>query len=104
MNPIETKLVDFLKQECMGEENAVYGKYLAMYFDTTTRKLRRLKAHLVLKHGIEIGSTREGYFYAKGDVENKRIEAEYISRARECEIMARAYKRIRKNRNQRKLV
>ena len=86
----------------MGEENAVPKDWLATFFVITTRELRRLKA-VIVKQGIPIGSTKKGYFYSSCEYEDKVMESEYNARIAKCSKMAKAYRGIRKNRNQKQL-
>ena len=98
----EQRLIRYLKQECRGEENAIYGKDLARYLGITTRELRDMKGRIVLNHKIDIGSTGSGYFYSSNDTENKKMEKGYMSRIKKYSKLAKAYRDIRKIKNQKK--
>ncbi len=104
MNNTEIKLIDFLEQECKGEENAVPKNWLAKYFCISTRELRRLKSDIVLKYKVPIGSTNEGYFYAKDDHEIMHIRSEYVSRIRKHSKMVRAYEYMVAHKDQMQII
>ena len=104
MNNIETRLIDFLEQECKGEENAVPKNWLANFFNMSTRELRRLKSDIVLKYKVPIGSTTGGYFFAKDDFEIMHIRNEYVSRIRKHSKMVRAYEYMVAHKDQMQII
>lgn len=58
------QLAEYLKNNCLGEANAITGPALARCFGTTNRQLRDL-VNSLRQISVPIASSAEGYFYAK---------------------------------------
>lgn len=104
MNYTEAKLIDYLGHKCKGIENAISKDSLAYNLDITTRELRKAKARLVLKNYVPIGSTQNGYFYAKDDHEIMRFRNEYLARIKKQLKMIKAYEYMVSHKDQLQII
>jgi len=90
-NRTEQRIIDYLKRYAFGRDNAVRSQQIVRDLGISDRDLRENKGHIVKKHGIPIGSTGKGYFYAANDLEIMNFRNEYKSRFDECLLMMKAY-------------
>ncbi len=97
---LEKVLIDILKCNAVGIDNAVSSAYLAGNLDISTRDLRLLKRHMVLMHHKPIGSTVAGYFWAANDHELMKMVRSYESRIMKYSVMMKAYRGMIVNKGQ----
>ena len=86
---IEYKITEYLRNHCLGENNAKNAKPLARYFELHPRELTLIISDLVAKYNMPIGATTEnGYFWLQTEDEFNHAYNSLISRGKK--ILQRA--------------
>lgn len=90
--PIVYQLYDYLKENCVGEENAIQGRDLAARFKISERGLRDYISVIRTSDELRkvIGSTEKGYFVCKSKEEAERANKTFWSTAFSYLKVARA--------------
>ena len=90
----EHRLINYLKRNAYGKENAVRRSQIIRDLDIPDRELRETKGRIVREHGIPIGSTNQGYWYASNDNEIMNFRNYYHSLFEEHLGTSKAYEQM----------
>ena len=83
MTDNETIILNYIKTNHRGKENAETYKFLAYHLQIGERELRDSVAHLVTDYQIPIASTSDaGYYWLNCDEEYQQASNELMSRIR----------------------
>lgn len=89
MNDLEINIINQLRNNHRGKDNAVTYKRLASVIGVNSRELRQAVSELVTHYHYLIGTSQEGYWYIDNDEEYQQAHDELISRIKKLSKRAK---------------